>query len=144
LSDRYLDELFFPVAEDDWAIRFRDRLFAEGHYRLSAPLYAPALVLIALAAILGGQYSRTGYARRIALSAVAALLVRLLGFAVQSACTDNIWLNPLQYAVPLGAIYFSSRSLLRDDRPARRRRRRRPPPEPQTAGIGAAPAPGMA
>lgn len=143
LSDRYLDELFFPQAEDDWAIRFRDRLFAEGHYRLSAPLYAPALVLIALAAILGGQYSRTGYARRIAISAVAALLVRLLGFAVQSACTDNVWLNPLQYAVPLGAIYVASRSLLRDERPARRRKRRRPP-EIQAAGVGVAPAPGTA
>lgn len=148
LSDRFLDELFFPAPEDDWAIRFRDRLFAEGHYRLSAPLYAPALVLIALAAILGGQYSRTGYARRIALAAVAALLVRLIGFAVQSACADNIWLNPLQYAVPLIAIQIAGQSLLRDEKPMRRRRRRRPPPEPEPAapGVGAphAPAPGAA
>jgi lipopolysaccharide export system permease protein len=141
LSDRFLDELFFPEPEDDWAIRFRDRLFAEGHYRLSAPLYAPALALIALAAILGGQYSRTGYARRIAVAAALAMVVRLVGFAVQSACTDNIWLNPLQYAVPLISIYLAGQALLRDEKPARRRRKRRPPPEPEAAGVGVAPAP---
>ncbi len=145
LSDRYLDELFFPEPEDDWAIRFRDRLFAEGHYRLSAPLYAPALVLLALAAILGGQYSRTGYARRIALAAVAALLVRLIGFAIQSACADNIWLNPLQYAAPLLTIYIAAQSLLRDERPVRRRRRRPPPtPEPEALGVRVVTSPGGA
>jgi lipopolysaccharide export system permease protein len=127
LSDRYLDQLFFPTPQDDWARIYRDRLHAEGHYRLAAPLYCPALVLLALASILGGEFSRTGYARRIALAAVAGLLVRLVGFAVQSACADNILLNPFQYAVPLLTIYFSTRALFADSRPRKSRTRRRAP-----------------
>lgn len=141
LSDRYLDELLFPAPDDDWGLRLRDRLYAEAHYRLSAPLYAPALVLIALASILGGEFSRTGYARRIAIAAVTALLVRLVGFAVQSMCVDNIYLNPLQYAVPLVTIYFATQALFSSERHRLRRRRRRPPPEP---ALGAAPTPSPA
>jgi lipopolysaccharide export system permease protein len=134
LSDRYLDQLLFPAPEDDWGLRYRERLYAEGHYRLSSPLYCPALVLIALAAVIGGPYSRTGYARRIALAAVAALLVRLLGIAVQSACSDNMYLNPLQYAVPLVVIHFASRAVFRDTGDGRQARRRTPPgPSPTPA-----------
>ncbi len=132
LSDRYLDQLFYPPPEDEWALRFRDRLLAEGHYRLAAPLYAPALVLIALASILGGEYSRTGYARRIAVAAMIALVVRLAGFAVQAAAADNAWLNVFQYAIPLAALNFGAQALL-----SRGSRGRRDPggssPAPATA-----------
>jgi lipopolysaccharide export system permease protein len=137
LSDRYLDQLLFPAPEDDWGLRFRDRLYAEGHYRLASPLYCPALVLIALAAILGGAYSRTGYARRIALAAIIALLVRLVGFAIQSACADNIYLNPLQYAWPLLAIHFASRALF-NGADADRKRRPAGAPAPTTPPAAAA------
>lgn len=101
LSDRYLHELLFPDQNDLWDWRNRYRLLAEGHYRLSAPLYNPALALIALAAIYGGQFSRTGYGRRIAVASAAALGARLVGFAVQSAAADAPELNVAQYAVPI-------------------------------------------
>ena len=120
LSDRYLDQLFFPPPEDEWAIRFRDRLYAEGHYRLAAPLYGPALMLIALASILGGEFSRTGYIRRIAVAAGLALFVRLIGFAVESACADNMYLNPLQYLVPLTVMVLAARALFKNSRQRRR------------------------
>lgn len=111
LSDRYLHELFFPAPNDFWAWRHRAEMQAEGHYRLSGPLYNIAFTLIALAAILGGEFSRTGYARRITSAAGVALFVRLLGFAVQSACADNAALNPLQYVVPIAALVYGARAL---------------------------------
>ncbi len=140
LSDRYLDELLFPAPDDDWGFRLRDRLYAEAHYRLASPLYSPALVLIALAAILGGEFSRTGYARRIALAAVTAMLVRLVGFAVQSACVDNAWLNPLQYAVPVLAIHFAASALFNAEKRRRKRRQRQRAPESEP-GISPAQSP---
>lgn len=101
LSDRYPHELLFPDLDDLWDWRHRGRLIAEGHYRFATPLYNPAFVLIALAGVVGGQFSRTGYGRRIAIAGVAALGARLVGFAVQSACVEEPTLNPLQYAVPI-------------------------------------------
>ncbi|MCG8441362.1 MAG: LptF/LptG family permease [Caulobacterales bacterium] len=101
LSDLYLHELLFPDPYQLWTWRYHAEVLAEGHFRLTAPLYNPAFVLIALAAILGGEYSRTGYFRRIAIAAAAALIVRVLGFAAQSASADNVAFNLLQYAIPL-------------------------------------------
>jgi lipopolysaccharide export system permease protein len=68
---------------------------------------------LALAAILGGGFSRLGYGRRIAATAAIATGVRILGFVVQAACETEAWLNPLQYAVPLLATALALRTLFR-------------------------------
>jgi lipopolysaccharide export system permease protein len=108
-SDRYLHELFFPDLTQSWEQRNRVSLLAEGHARLATPLYNIAFMTMALAAIFGGTFSRLGYGRRIA----AMALVRILGFVVQAAAEDNVWLNVLQYAVPLGATALALRSIFR-------------------------------
>jgi lipopolysaccharide export system permease protein len=100
-SDRFLFELFKPDLTHFFDQRWYNRLLAEGHYRLAAPLLNPALALIALAGLLGGDFSRRGYGLRLALAAVAALLVRLGALAIQAASAENPSLNPLQYALPL-------------------------------------------
>ncbi|MFX8700460.1 hypothetical protein ABTM56_20370, partial [Acinetobacter baumannii] len=77
-SDRYLHELFKP---DKWledTQRNRKKYIAEGHARLAAPLYDFAVVALALAGVLGGAFSRTGYASRILWVSGAALVVRIL------------------------------------------------------------------
>ena len=112
-SDRYLHELIFPDLQQDWERRNRLSLLAEGHARLSSPLYNIAFMAMALSAILGGGFSRLGYGRRIALMGAAAALVRIVGFGVQSACDDNAWLNIAQYLVPLAATAFALRSVFR-------------------------------
>ncbi len=112
-SDRYLHELMMPDLQQDWERRNRLSLLAEGHARLSSPLYNIAFMAMALSAILGGGFSRLGYGRRIALMGAAAALVRIVGFGVQSACDDNAWLNILQYLVPLAATAFALRSVFR-------------------------------
>ncbi len=112
-SDRYLHELFFPDLQQDWEKRNRLDLLAEGNARLATPLYNIAFMAMALAAIIGGGFSRLGYGRRIAITGAAAAAIRILGFQVQAAAEDAAWLNVLQYAVPLLAIAFSFASIFR-------------------------------
>lgn len=113
-SDRYLHELLFPDLTQDWEQRNRLKLLAEGHSRLSSPLYNIALMAMALTAIIGGGFSRMGYGRRIAIMSAIAVGVRILGFVVQAAAEEAAWLNVLQYAVPVLAAYFALRSIFRE------------------------------
>lgn len=103
-SDRYLPELFFPTSGEIVRARGRNNLLAEGHYRLSAPLYNIAFALIAMAAFFSGPPRRTGYARAIAIAGGCALVVRLAGFAIQAGAANTPELNALQYVIPLAAI----------------------------------------
>ena len=98
-----MHELFHPDLQQSWEQRNRKALLAEGHSRLATPLYNIAFMAMALSAILGSGFSRLGYTRRIATIGAAAALVRIVGFVAQSASEANVWLNILQYAVPLGA-----------------------------------------
>jgi lipopolysaccharide export system permease protein len=113
LSDRFLHELLFPDLQQDWEKRNRKALLAEGHTRISTPLYNLAFMAMALSAIIGGGFSRLGYIRRIAVVFAIAAIVRILGFVAQSASEANVWLNVLQYAIPLGAMIVALRSIFR-------------------------------
>ena len=88
-------------------------MLAEGHARLSSPLYNIAFMAMALAAILGGGYDRMGYGRRIAWAGAAAAITRILGFIVQAASESHAWLNLLQYAIPLAAMGLALRNVFR-------------------------------
>jgi lipopolysaccharide export system permease protein len=112
-SDRFPHELFFPDLDQDWERHNRLSLLAEGHARIASALYNIAFMAMALSAIIGAQFSRMGYGRRIAAAGAAAALVRILGFVVQAAADDNAWLNILQYAVPLGATALALRGVFR-------------------------------
>jgi len=103
LSDRYLHELFFPDIDDSWAQSNNRKLQAEGHARLSTPLYNIAFMMMAMGAVLGGAFTRLGYGARIGAVAAAALLTRTLGFAAQAAAGSEPVLNILQYGVPIAA-----------------------------------------
>lgn len=125
LSDRYLFELLFPDPSDHWESANRTEMLAEGHSRLTTPLHDIAVALIAVLALIGGDFSRIGYSRRIWLASGAALAVRLLGFAAQSAANDDPWMNILQYAVPVMGGGIALFMLLNPKRRAPRRRIRR-------------------
>ena len=100
-SDRFLHELFSPNANDRAHRKFYFALIAEGHARLSTPIYNIALTLIALAFLIRGQFQRMGYGRRIAVCALTGFLVRLGGFSITAASEANMALNPLQYIWPI-------------------------------------------
>jgi lipopolysaccharide export system permease protein len=103
-SDRTLYELLFPDMTAHYDQRNVDQFLAEAHARLSAPLLNIALAMIALVGVLAGQFSRTGYGRRIMVAAIIALVVRLSALAMQAAATDDPELNVLQYLLPIGTI----------------------------------------
>jgi lipopolysaccharide export system permease protein len=112
-SDRYLHELFYPDLAQGWEQQNKLKLYAEGHARVSGPLYNIALVSLALAAVLGGGFSRMGYGRRIAMAAALAAVVRIVGVGVQAVADDNAWLNLLQYAVPILTVAWAMTRVFR-------------------------------
>jgi len=119
-SDLYLTQLFNPSPADLERVGSAGELMAEGHSRLSAPLYALMAMAMALTAILGGPFSRTGYGLRIAKVAGVFLLVRIAGYGVVSASAWNGWLNILQYLLPIVATVVALRLLFRALKPRRR------------------------
>ncbi len=106
-SDRYLHELFFPDLTQDWERRNHEKLLAEGHARLSTPLYNLTFMCFALWAIIGGGFSRMGYGQRMAAIGGAAALLRIVGFAIEAASENNAWLNVMQYVVPIGGMTWA-------------------------------------
>ena len=113
VPDRYLHELLFPDRTQDWERRNRVKMLAEANARLATPLYNIAFMAMALAAVIGGPFSRLGYARRIVAVGAAAALARILGVGAQALCDSAAWANVLQYAIPLAAGFWAWRQLFR-------------------------------
>jgi lipopolysaccharide export system permease protein len=105
--ERYLNELFHtdpnsPTVKADR--RFRLKLRAEGHQRLVSPLLAPAFVLIALAALLTGEFNRRGQGRRVVVASIAMVGMQAAGVSLQSLAGTSGLFVPLMYLLPLSAI----------------------------------------
>jgi lipopolysaccharide export system permease protein len=100
-SDRYLPELFYPDLTNYYDNANADRLRAEGHARIAAPLLNIAMAMIAIYAVLGGDFSRRGYGLRIAFASAGAILLRLAAFGAVSAGESTPSLNILQYLLPV-------------------------------------------
>ena len=115
-SDKFLHELVKPDKANADDRRNRKKYLAEAHERLAAPFYDITVVVLALAGVLGGAFSRTGYGSRIATVTAIALVVRILGFGAQAVCNSNSSLNVLQYLVPLVPAFFAMRLLFRGSR----------------------------
>ena len=89
------------------------KLLSEGHWRIASPLYNMAMMAMALAAVIGGSFSRMGYGKRIATVGAAAAMIQIVGFGVKAACDNDVWLNGLQYAVPLAAFWWGMSQIFR-------------------------------
>jgi lipopolysaccharide export system permease protein len=120
-SDLYLPQLLNPSPQDLERVGSAGELRAEAHSRLSAPLYALMAMAMALTAIMGGPFSRTGYSLRIAKAAGAFLIVRVAGYGIVSASAWNGWLNIFQYLLPVMATAIALRLLFRALKPRRSR-----------------------
>jgi lipopolysaccharide export system permease protein len=117
-SDRYLHELFFPDKRGAWERANLKKLYSEGNARLATPLYDIAFMSLALAAVLGGAFSRLGYGARILAASAAGVAVRVLGFVAAAAADGNASLNILQYTPPLVCLLVCMLIVLRQH-PAR-------------------------
>jgi lipopolysaccharide export system permease protein len=121
-SDRFLHELFFPDMRRPWERANIKKLLSEGHSRLATPLYNLAFMALALAAVLGGAFSRLGYGARIMAAGATGLAIRVLGFVAGAAADGNAALNVLQYTPPLLCFIVCMLIVIRQH-PARNRRR---------------------
>ncbi len=109
-DERMLDELLHP----DWGIdeqRNFDLLVSEGHKRLSDPLYTFALPLIALAALMFGEFSRRGIWVRVAVALLLVILARVIGIGLNAYAVRHVWGNILVYLWPILIVSLSLFSL---------------------------------
>ena len=103
-SDRYLHELFSIDKTNYLEKQNKDRYAAEGHARMTTPLLNIVMAMIAIIAVIGGDFSRRGYGRRITIATGAALVVVILQLIVQAEAVDNPALNWLQWGLPIGIV----------------------------------------
>ncbi|MFN3912042.1 LptF/LptG family permease [Hyphomonas sp.] len=103
-SDKYLYELFFLDRKNYFENKEADAFLAEGNARMTTPLLNIVMALLAILAILGGDFSRQGYGRRIGYATGAASVVLVVQLALQSAAADDPSLNVVQWVVPLSLI----------------------------------------
>ncbi len=111
--ERFIHELLFPTDTAMDQLHY-DRLRAEGHNRVTAPLYAAAFALIALAVLLSGDHNRRGQSRRIVFAIVMTVAVQSGAVLVSGLAARSPVLLPLIYAnvlVPMiGALWWLFRA----------------------------------
>jgi lipopolysaccharide export system permease protein len=115
-SDRWIHELFFPNRTMPFEKYSWKKLLAEGHARISGPLYNLGFSLLAIVGVLGGRFSRQGYGRRIASVSAIAAGVRIFGYAIEAACGGSPELNVLQYLLPIALIVLCLRAIWSNDK----------------------------
>ncbi len=97
---RYLSELLNPEPGERTE-RELPKLRAELHQRFILPLYAPALTLIALAGVMGGEFSRRGRTRRTLAASASGVLLLIAGMALFRVTDNPMLIIPLQYLLPI-------------------------------------------
>lgn len=107
-SDRYLHELFFIDRSSYNERRNEAEFLSEAHARLSSPLISVAMAMLAILAVVGGNFSRRGYSRRIVLASAGALVLVIIQLSVQSASGNDPMVNIAQWLVPILAIAILS------------------------------------
>ncbi|MBH64441.1 MAG: LPS export ABC transporter permease LptF [Alphaproteobacteria bacterium] len=95
-GERYISELLFP-GDSEAADYYRDKLRAEAHKRFVSPLYCIAFVLIALAAILSGEFDRRYEWRRILYAAAGSVAVQVVGISLVPIVATTPGLSFLLY-----------------------------------------------
>ena len=95
--ERFLDELFFPDMTDGNNQFNAAKLRAEGHQRLTLPIYALTFTVIALAALLSGDYARRGLGKRITTAIILIVAIQGAALGFTNLAARFPWLVPLIY-----------------------------------------------
>jgi lipopolysaccharide export system permease protein len=94
-TERFIDELLDPQDVDD--PRLRAALQADGHQRLASPLYALTFVIVALAALLSGEFSRRGQTWRVIAAVGFVVTIEALGIGLANLSSKMPVLTVLIY-----------------------------------------------
>lgn len=110
-TELYLYELFFADKPNE-SERLKE--MAEGHNRITWPLYNVMLCMIALIPFVSGEFSRRGNGKKILTVSVISLMMIVFALAVKNIATKNIMLNILQYFLVISGISLSYFTLASD------------------------------
>lgn len=134
-EEMFLWELFGDnLRQHEFYANAIDRYLAEGHSRIASPLLAVSFVLLSLAILLSGDFSRRGQGRKIFFAAVSVVMFYSSGITAFNLASDYGALIPLMYANVALPIVIGLAVIA----PRRRRGRRRQlgPAPPDTATQG--------
>lgn len=134
-EEMFLWELFDPkLRSDQFYGPIYERYLAEGHSRIISPLLSLGFVVMALAILLSGDFSRRGQSMRI--FTIILLVVLIYGVSIVSLnlSSDNIRFTPSLYVTVALPILFGFVVL---GPMSRRKRIVKSSPPPRDAGIGA-------
>jgi lipopolysaccharide export system permease protein len=94
-TERYLGELLDPddVTDPHMLATFR----AEGHQRLVAPLFIPSFVMVALAALLAGNFSRRGQSLRVMIAILIVVGIEAIGIGLANLAVNVPLMIPMMY-----------------------------------------------
>ncbi|HYB11290.1 MAG TPA: LPS export ABC transporter permease LptF [Alphaproteobacteria bacterium] len=96
-EERYLGDLLHPNPNDPNDRNNFDRLIAEGHQRLVTPFYAIVYTLIALSALLSGDFNRQGQAKRVLAAVFCVLVLEASSIGFLNMAGKTAALLPLVY-----------------------------------------------
>jgi lipopolysaccharide export system permease protein len=115
-QERFLSELFNPGDTPD-EIRNAARFRAEGHNRLASPLLAITYTMVALAALLAGEFNRRGQNRRILIAVGVVVSVQIASLGLVNLTTLVPMVAPLIYLLPILTTVIATWVLLRPAMP---------------------------
>jgi len=96
--ERFISELFWHESTP-LDIEHRTELIAEGHQRIVAPLFCITFTLVALAALLTGEFSRRGHLGRTLLAILVLILSQAANLGATYAAARTLAAVPAMYAV---------------------------------------------
>ena len=95
--ERFLHELFSPNMEEHDNIKNLQVFRAEGHQRITQPIYVLTFGVIALTLLLTGSFSRLGQTRKIILAVLAILLIQATSLTIKNYAAKYSWAEFLIY-----------------------------------------------
>jgi lipopolysaccharide export system permease protein len=114
-EERFIPDLLFgnfshlhPKAQ----AKFR----AQGHQRLSWPLYSISLSLLAMVFLLSGDFNRRGQRKKLVAAVITGVGVVLVDLTLSNMMVSYGWLFPGKYALVMGVAVLSCYLLLKKPR----------------------------
>jgi lipopolysaccharide export system permease protein len=115
-QERFLGELLNPDMSDANDRFYYGQLIVEAHQRLVSPFYAFTFMLIGLASLLSGDFSRQGQTNRVLMAVLCIVVLQASSIGIQNVAGKDLRLLPLLYANCFVPLALATLYLLRPPR----------------------------
>ncbi len=100
-KERFINELFMPKDVDP---KYRPNFYAEGHQRLTWPLYSIILPLVGFYFLTRGEFNRRGNWKRSVEASVCMVVIVATGMGLINLCGHFVWMAAPTYLYFFGLI----------------------------------------